>query len=241
MAAVPDYGALLGVLWGNWFDGATSLALAAASGIVTGTNPPYGVADFFSMYPAFSGKTLSGTADTNSSTNVLANCTFTAGLVVGAAIAGPNIPLGAFVTAISSNNVTISKTPTATATGVSISAWPSPNIPLPVLGAYILLAQNSILQSKYEEMWSFVIGLFIAHYCQLWVQSQATTPNSNAQQVAASGMALGIKISKAAGNVSVGLQPLIDLEGWGAFQLTLYGQQFATIAKTLGSLPMFLL
>ena len=115
------------------------------------------------------------------------------------------------------------------------------NIPTPVMNAYISLASGSLAQARYCDMWQMVMGLFIAHYLTLWLQTQQTTPNANAMQVAASGLALGIKTSKSAGDVSLGMQPLTDLEGFGAFQLTAYGQQFATIAKTIGSLPMFIL
>lgn len=240
--ATPDYGALLGVLWGNYFEGATSTYLAAASGIVVGVNPPYSATDLFAIYPNFGGKPVNFTCTTDGTTGVLTAVSSVTGLVVGTILAASGIPDGSVISAINSgaSTVTINKNTTLAASNVSVISYPSPLIPLPIIAAYIYLATSSLPQGRYQEMWLAVMGMFIAHYLTLWLETQAVTPNSNAIQVATSGLAMGIKTSKAAGNVSAGLQPLIDLEGWGAFQLTSYGQQFATIAKTIGSLPMLL-
>jgi hypothetical protein len=235
----PDYSALLGVIWGNWFDGATSNVLANASGVVTGQNPPYSLSDFFSFYPNFGGTVISPTGDITEGTAVVANIT-TTGLIAGTAFAGSGIPDGAVILSIGSGTITLTKNATLTATGVQFTSWPAPKLPTPVIMAYIFLATSSVLQAKYQEMWWFMMANYIGHYCTLWLQTQATTPNANAQQIVSAGLAIGIKTAKTAGNVSVGIQPLQDLEGWASYQLTTYGQEFATIAKSLGSLPMFL-
>jgi hypothetical protein len=106
--------------------------------------------------------------------------------------------------------------------------------PTAVVNAYIALASSCLQKARYCEMWPISMSLFIAHYLTLWAQS-AQSPNSNLGQIAASGIAIGIKTSKSAGDVSVGITPIDDLGGWGAFRLTIFGQQFATMAKTVGS------
>lgn len=113
------------------------------------------------------------------------------------------------------------------------------NIPVGILNTYITLASVSLMQGRYQELWPVVMGLFIAHYVTLWAQS-AQSPNATIAQIAASGLAIGIKTSKSAGDVSVGVSILNDLGGWGQFQLTLFGQQFASIAKAIGSAPILL-
>ncbi len=241
MAATPDYGALLGTIWGSYFDG-VSPSFGNASGIILGVNPPYSATDFFSMYPNFGGTAVSFTCTTDGTTGVLTAVSSVTGLSVGTLVAGAGIVDGSKITAIDAgaNTVTINNNTTAAGSGVSVTAYPSPLVPLPILNAYIYLATSSLVLNRYQEMWQMVMAMFIAHYCTLWLQCQATTPNANAIQVATSGLALGIKTAKAAGNVSAGIMPLNDLEGWGTFQLTLYGQQFATIAKVIGSMPMLL-
>jgi hypothetical protein len=70
----------------------------------------------------------------------------------------------------------------------------------------------------------------------------ATTVNTtyypNAAQVAAQGLANGILTSKSVDSVSASYSVLTSLEDWGQWNLTLYGQQLATMAKVVGSGPM---
>lgn len=70
------------------------------------------------------------------------------------------------------------------------------------------------------------------------VQTQTITPAVlNGAQIAAQGLAGGIQTSKSVGDVSVGYQVLTALEDWGAWNLTSYGQQLATMARVIGSGP----
>lgn len=68
-------------------------------------------------------------------------------------------------------------------------------------------------------------------------QTLAAAP-MNGAQIAAQGLAGGIQTSKSVGDVSVGYQVLTVLEPWGAWNLTTYGQQLATMANVIGSGPM---
>lgn len=74
----------------------------------------------------------------------------------------------------------------------------------------------------------------------IWpVQAQVFTSNApNGAEIAAQGLAGGIQTSKSVGDVSVSYQVLTALESWGAWNLTTYGQQLATMAKVIGSGPM---
>lgn len=65
-----------------------------------------------------------------------------------------------------------------------------------------------------------------------------TTVMPDAAKVAAQGIANGIQTSKSVGDVSASYQVLTSLEAWGQWNLTLYGQQLATMARVIGSGPM---
>jgi hypothetical protein len=68
----------------------------------------------------------------------------------------------------------------------------------------------------------------------------STVASPTASQVAAQGLATGILTSKSVGDVSAGYTALESLKEFGAWQLTRYGQQLITIAKTIGAGPMVL-
>jgi hypothetical protein len=73
------------------------------------------------------------------------------------------------------------------------------------------------------------------------VQVQAfTTSTPNGAQIAAQGLAFGIQTSKSVGDVSVSYQVLTALEDWASWNLTIYGQELATMARVIGSGPMLL-
>ena len=185
------------------------------------------------------------------------------GVVTGAPVSGAGIQAGSVVLNIAGTTLTLSQAATADGVNVAlqIGANPSiaisqnattsglatlqvftkPLIPAMILQTYINLATASIQQVRWCEMWYLAMDLYIAHYCTLFLQAYAQGPGSTASQVAAAGFAIGIKISKSAGDVSVGISVLQGLEDWGSYQLTIYGQQFATFAKSIGSGGMLLL
>lgn len=66
----------------------------------------------------------------------------------------------------------------------------------------------------------------------------STMVQPTATQVAAQGLANGIQTSKSVGDVSASYSVLTSLENWGAWNLTLYGQQLATMAQVIGMGPM---
>ena len=186
-----------------------------------------------------------------------------AGIINGAPVSGPGIQAGSVVLNVVGNTVTLSQAATANASNVmlqvgenpsmtisqntvqagtvTLQVFTTPLVPMTILQAYINLASASIQSLRWCEMWQFGMGLYIAHYCTLFLQAYAQGPGSSAGQVAAAGFAIGIKTSKSAGDVSVGIAVLEGLQDWGAYQLTIYGQQFATFAKALGSGGMLLL
>jgi hypothetical protein len=195
--------------------------------------------------------------------NASINVSSIAGVVVGMPISGPGIPADTTVLQALGNTIVMSAEATASGSNVAIqiganpsmvlslpttevgtvtvNVFTTPMIPAIVMKAYIYSASAQIQSQRWCELWYEAMGLLIAHKCELFIKAYAGGPGSSMARVAEAGLALGVKTSKSAGDVSAGMTALPGLEGWGAYQLTLYGQQFATYAKGIGSGNMLFL
>lgn len=234
--AYPDYDQFLSEVWG-WGSDVCSLLplLSLASNVLIGTNPAYTAIDFLNLYPKFGGTPVTVTGTLDGATGVLTAVSSFIGIATGQLIAGQGIPPGSVIIAFdpTAQTITINNPTTVAGNGISIKIYVAPLLPLPVLSAYLNLASSALQQVRWQEMWTIAMGLYIAHFCTLWMQSESG-PNSTAAQAAVSGLAQGFKVSKVAGDVSVGIKP-IEFNDWGTFALTTYGQQLVTFAKTIGS------
>lgn len=236
----PDYGSIIGQAWG-WPNDSIGLYsfFAGAANITVGANPPYSVADVLAIYPKFFGPSLAVTfALTSGSSNAVLPATNDA-LAPGQLITGKDIPAGTTILSVTGTAVVLSANATATNAAEAALFYAAPLVPLAVMNAYILLASASVMQSRWQDGWALGMALSIAHYATLWLQSDgngATTAAQAAQQ----GIAKGIQVSKAVGDTSVGYQALTEFEDWGSWNLTMYGQQFATMARVIGAGPMLI-
>lgn len=109
-------------------------------------------------------------------------------------------------------------------------------LPEVVLDSFVELGHACVSEARYGKMWKLAIGLFIAHFCSLYLSNvaEAGTP---AEEVLAKAQAAGVVTSESADGVSYSMdinQLGADLNGWAAFKLTVYGEQFASIAKVKG-------
>jgi hypothetical protein len=219
----------------GWDWGALSVD-ASAIGLVTGSNPPYTASDFFTFFPQFAGApTQLLVTLTGGSTQALV--TNTAGLAPGQLIVGNGIPGGTTIVSTSSGVLTLSQAATLSG-NVQASVYTSPYVPLAVVNAYINLASASLAQARWLDAWQIAMGWFVAHFATLYLRCQGdacSTPG----QVAAAGLNVGITVSKSAGPVSQGLQLVGGLDGWASWNQTQYGVQFATMAKVVGSGPVY--
>jgi hypothetical protein len=82
------------------------------------------------------------------------------------------------------------------------------------------------------------MGLFVAHWATLYLQSLVPA-GSTAKEIVGAGLNRGILVSKSAGDVSAGYKDIASLDDWGAWNLTVYGQQFATLGNTIGMGGMY--
>ncbi|TGE35880.1 DUF4054 domain-containing protein [Desulfosporosinus fructosivorans] len=114
-------------------------------------------------------------------------------------------------------------------------------IPEIILQMYINLATACVKQTRYRSYWALCMGFFMAHFATIWLQGTAS-PGSTAGQVIEAGRAQGLVTSESVGDVSVSMDYTTiaaSLSSWAAFNLTSYGQQFATIGKMVGMGGMY--
>jgi hypothetical protein len=136
-------------------------------------------------------------------------------------------------------SVTLSVNATATASAAQIQVWNAPIVPFAIINAYIYAAASSLVQARWLALWQMAMGLFVSHFLTLYARSDGN-PNANIAQAAAQGLAFGIQTSKAVHDVSVSYTLVGGLEGWGQWNLTVYGQILASYGKTVGSGSMLI-
>lgn len=119
-----------------------------------------------------------------------------------------------------------------------------PVVPVAVLQTFITLANSSLQQARWNAMWTLAMGWYVAHFCTLYLQSLAD-PNGGAAAVFEAGRAQGVITSKSVGDVSVAYDPNLagrdtpTMAGWGAYHLTVYGQQLITSGRLVGKGAMY--
>lgn len=109
-------------------------------------------------------------------------------------------------------------------------------VPEIIMQMYIDLASACVNQARYRSTWALCMGFFVAHFVTLYLQGTAS-PGSSAAQVLEAGKAQGLTTSEGVDGVSVSTDYstiAASLSGWAAWNLTVYGQQFATIGKMVG-------
>jgi Protein of unknown function (DUF4054) len=243
----PNFEQTLELFWGGAYetDAYAAFQMSAAN-VILGTNPPFGLADFFAQYPIFFGPAspIQVTAVVNTNTvNITAN---PSGVTpaIGQLISdqsGLSFTPGTFITGVSGNTLTLSTYALASGTGVPFNLYAAPQAPTFIMQLFINLASASLVQARWLDSWLVGMGLFVAHYCTMWMSAQANGPGSTTSQIVAAGLQQGILISRAAGDVSAGTQPIAGLEDYGAWNLTKYGIILATMAQGIGSGMMYIL
>ena len=108
-----------------------------------------------------------------------------------------------------------------------------PIIPQVVAEGWVQLAHASLSYRRYYDCWEMAMGMFIAHWLTLYLQSSAS-PDAPVSKIISDGLAKGIQTSKSAGDLSVSYDFSVvanDFDGWGTYKNTMYGQQLITLAK----------
>lgn len=108
-------------------------------------------------------------------------------------------------------------------------------LPASILLQFIDSANSSVLPSRWGDMWRYAAGLYVAHFAALYLQTYAD--GSTPQAAATAGQQAGLVSSATMGDTSVSYDNAAATAGtekWGAWNLTKYGTQLATMARTIG-------
>lgn len=257
--STPSICVLLANWWGGTWENFAFLAeLSSAGNIFVGNNPLYQVSDFLAFYPKFGiyAQAISAAAINAAGTG------YTAGDILvpvqqdssGAQITVNTVDGSGHITGVT---VTTGGTGYQAASAVAVTGGTgtgakfnltlvpfvasAANIPLVIIQAYVTLANACLQKARWFDQWQIAMSLFVAHYLTLYLRSEGamgTTP----QQIASQGLALGLAASQAAGDVSQSTEYFMNdaWMDWGAWNLTLYGQQLITMAKIIGMGPMYI-
>lgn len=109
-------------------------------------------------------------------------------------------------------------------------------VPLSMLSEIISMANASVQPDKWLESWRYAVGLYVAHYCTLYLRTYAESSATPAQ-AAASGALVGVVQSATLGDSSVSYDTSALTKGtedWGDLNATTYGQMLANKAKLIG-------
>lgn len=145
-------------------------------------SPQYALDSFYSMYPKFAGVPV-----------VLGGCTFTAGsavisvpssaqMSVGGFVQSGFLPQNSVIVSIQEGSVTVSNVALSSGVG-SLTFYASPPVPVVVVQAYLSLAVASLAYGVWQDMWQMAVALFVAHYCTLYLQSDAAEVAQAVQSV----------------------------------------------------------
>lgn len=102
-----------------------------------------------------------------------------------------------------------------------------------VIDAYVQLAHSSISKARYHDAWEMCMGFFIAHWLTLYLQTLAS-PEDPIGKIMNAGLAKGVQSSKSADDLSVSYDFSLvsgDMNGWGTYKMTAFGQQLVTFSK----------
>ena len=111
----------------------------------------------------------------------------------------------------------------------------TPMLPAAMLERFIESANAAVIPSRWGSDWRLAVGLYTAHLVALRMQTYAdgSTPGAAASNSAN----VGTVKSASMGDTSISYDNAATNAGtekWGAWNLTKYGSQLATLARMLG-------
>lgn len=111
-------------------------------------------------------------------------------------------------------------------------------VPLSMMQSFLGMCNDVVSPDRWGESWRLAAGLFVAHYATLYLKTIQNSPDgSNSMaQASASGQMFGVVNSASLGDASVSYDTSIATNlttNWGQWNLTAYGQQYASLAKMM--------
>lgn len=111
-----------------------------------------------------------------------------------------------------------------------------PLVPDGILELFITNANQSILPSRYCEMWRYAAGLYVAHYGTLYLKTYSDGSMTTVQ-VAAKGQQTGLVDEASMGDTTIKYDNeaiTAAMAKWGSWNATQYGQQLISMARMIG-------
>ena len=109
------------------------------------------------------------------------------------------------------------------------------SVPTEVFNLFKAMADASIKYDRYKTSWMYFMCLYIAHNITLWLKVQQG--DGSARAALANSLPTGIVQSKSVDGLSISYDFIgmeTDLQGYGTWKLTTYGQQLATLTRMYG-------
>lgn len=109
-------------------------------------------------------------------------------------------------------------------------------VPDGILGSFVDNANQSILPSRYCEMWRYAAGLYVAHFSTLYLKTYSDGA-ADAARAAAKGQQTGLISEATMGDTTVKYDNsaiTAAMAKWGSWNATQYGQQLISMARMIG-------
>lgn len=118
-------------------------------------------------------------------------------------------------------------------------------VPAGIEAAILAMANQTVNRSRWGDMWRLGIGVYIAHYITMYMrQNRGLQSAQSARQAADTGAVSGVISSQSLGDASISYDTSAasrGLERWGQYNLTTYGQQYASMAQLLAPGGMYVI
>lgn len=118
----------------------------------------------------------------------------------------------------------------------------TPMLPVAIMERYVESANGTIIPSRWGGEWRTAVGLYVAHLTALRMQTY--TDGGTPASVASNSVSTGAVKTASMGDTSLSYDNSALTEGtakWGAWNLTKYGNQLATMARMLGITGTFVI
>lgn len=111
-------------------------------------------------------------------------------------------------------------------------------VPSAMMNTFLSMCNDIVSPDRWGETWRLAAGLFVAHYATLYLKTIQTAPDGSTSiaAAAASGQMFGVVTSASLGDASVSYDTSAATNlttNWGQWNLTAYGQQYASLAKMM--------
>lgn len=111
-------------------------------------------------------------------------------------------------------------------------------VPTGMLDSFLAMANDIVSPSRWGAQWRLAVGLFVAHYATMYLNTIKNNPDgaTSIAAAAASGQMFGVVTSASLGDASVSYDTSAATNlttNWGQWNLTAYGQQYASLAKMM--------